>query len=128
VSRKIRIRVEKQKIDKSGRYRFVKDRMETGYAPPPSWNYLMKRPLQRINDKHRKAAQLMVRGLSLVEISREVGYGPNYWSRLKNEAPVFQECLAFYRRQDEQMYAASVERMYCEVLRLDDLRDRRKRQ
>ena len=35
----------------------------------------MKLPLQRLNDNHRKAAQLMVRGLSLVEISRLVGLG-----------------------------------------------------
>jgi hypothetical protein len=88
----------------------------------------MKPPLQRLNDKHRRAARLMVRGLSLVKISREVGYGPNYWSRLKNESPVFQECLAAYRRQEEQAYAASVEHMYCELIGLNALLERRKRQ
>jgi hypothetical protein len=56
-----------------------------------------------------------------------VGYGPNYWSRLKNESPVFQECLAYYRRQAEQAYANSIERMYCELWRLDELRDLRNR-
>src|SRR5215469_10520647 len=85
----------------------------------------MQPPLQRLNDKHRRAAQLIVRGLSLVEISREVGYGPNYWSRLKNESPVFQECLAFYRRRDEQAYTESVQRMYCERLGLNELLERR---
>jgi hypothetical protein len=70
----------------------------------------MKLPLQRLNDKHRKAAQLMAQGLSLVEIGRHVGYGPNYWSRLKNESPVFQEYLADCRRQVEQAYAISLER------------------
>jgi hypothetical protein len=85
------------------------------------------KPLQRLNDKHRRAAQLMAGGKSLVEISREVGYGPNYWSRLKNESPVFQECLAHYRRQAEQAYASSLERMYREVFRLDELHNRRER-
>ena len=84
-------------------------------------------PLQRLNDKHRKAAQLIVRGMSLVEISREVGYGPNYWSRLKNGSPVFQECLADYRRQAEQAYADGLERMYTEMFRLDELRELRNR-
>jgi len=70
----------------------------------------MKLPLQRLNDKHRKAAQLMARGRSLVEVSREVGYGPNYWSRLKNGSPVFQDALAYYRRQAEQAWASSIER------------------
>jgi len=87
----------------------------------------MKPPLQRLNDKHRKAAKLMVRGKSLVEISREVGYGPNYWSKLKNEAPVFQECLAYYRRQTEQAYANSIARMYWELFRPGDLRELRNR-
>jgi hypothetical protein len=87
----------------------------------------MKPLLQRLNDKHRKAAQLMARGMSLVEISHEVGYGPNYWSRLKNESLLFQECLAHYRRQADQAYVASIERMYCELFRLDELRERRNR-
>jgi hypothetical protein len=87
----------------------------------------MKPPLQRLNDKHRKAAQLMVRGMSLVEISREVGYGPNYWSKLKNWSPVFQECLAHYRRQDEEAHRSALERMYCEVFGLDKLRELRDR-
>ena len=84
-------------------------------------------PLLLLNDKHRKAAQLMVRGMSLVEISREVGYGPNYWSKLKNGSPLFQECLAHYRRQAEQAYADGLERMYCEMFRLDELRELRNR-
>jgi hypothetical protein len=87
----------------------------------------MKPPLQRLNDKHLRAARLMVRGLSLVKISREVGYGPNYWSRLKNESPMFQECLAAYRRQEEQAYVASLEHWYCELLGLNELRDRQRR-
>jgi hypothetical protein len=87
----------------------------------------MKPPLQRLNDKHRQAARLMVRGKSLVEISREVGYGPNYWSKLKNGSPVFQECLADYRRQAEQAYTDGLERMYNELFRLDELRELRNR-
>jgi hypothetical protein len=87
----------------------------------------VSQPLQRLNDKHRKAAQLMVRGMSLVEISRELGCRPNYWSRLKNGSPVFQECLADYRRQSEQAYADSLERMYSEMFRLDELRELRNR-
>ena len=87
----------------------------------------MSQSLQRLNDTHRKAAQLMVRGMSLVEISREVGYRPNYWSRLKNGSPVFQECLADYRRQAEQAYADSLKRMYSEMFRLDELRELRNR-
>ena len=87
----------------------------------------MTPPLQRLNDKHRKAAQLMARGMSLVEISREVGYGPSYWSRLKNGSPVFQESLAHYRRQAEQAYADGLERVYTEGFRLDELRELRNR-
>ena len=68
------------------------------------------KPPQRLNDKHRKAAQLMAKGLSLVEISREVGYGPNYWSRLKNGSPVFREYLADCRKRVEQAWATSLER------------------
>ena len=85
----------------------------------------MSQPLQRLNDKHRQGARLMARGMSLVEISRELGYRPNYWSRLKNGSPVFQECLADYRRQSEQAYADSLERMYSELFRLDELRELR---
>ena len=84
----------------------------------------MKPPLQRLNDKHRKAAQLMARGMSLVKISQEVGYGPNYWSRLKNESAVFQDALAYYRRQVDQAFADSVERMYYEVSGLGELHRR----
>jgi hypothetical protein len=62
-------------------------------------------------DKHRKAAQLMAKGMSLVEISREARYGPNYWSRLKNGSPVFQDALAYYRRQAEQAWVSSLERV-----------------
>ena len=85
------------------------------------------KPPQRLNDKHRKAAQLMAKGLRLAEIGRRVGYNANYLSFLSHECPVFQECLAHYRRQDEQAYADGLERMYAEVLGLDKLRDRNER-
>jgi hypothetical protein len=85
------------------------------------------KPPQRLNDKHRKAAQLMVKGLRLADIGRQVGYNPNYLSFLSHECPVFQECLADYRRQSEQAYADSLERMYCEMFRLDELRELRNR-
>jgi hypothetical protein len=87
----------------------------------------VSQPLQRLNDKHRTAARMMARGMSLVEISRELGYRPNYWSRLKNGSPVFQECLAHYRRQAEQAYADGLERMYSEMFRLDELHELRNR-
>jgi hypothetical protein len=85
------------------------------------------KPPQRLNDKHRKAAQLMAKGLRLAEIGRQVGYNANYLSFLSHECPVFQECLAYYRRQDERAYLGSLQRMYSEVLGLDKLRDRHER-
>jgi hypothetical protein len=69
----------------------------------------------------------MAKGLRLAEVGRQVGYNANYLSFLSHDCPEFQECLAHYRRQDEQAYADSLERMYCEVFGLDKLRDRRRR-
>ena len=85
------------------------------------------KPPGRLNDKHRKAAQLMAKGWRLADIGREVGYNADYLSFLSHQCPVFQECLAQYRRQAEQAYADSLERMYSEMFRLDELRELRNR-
>ena len=85
------------------------------------------KPPQRLNDKHRKAAQLMAKGLRLAEIGRQVGYNADYLSFLSHQCPVFQEYLADCRRQAEQAYADGLERMYTEMFRLDELRELRNR-
>jgi hypothetical protein len=79
-----------------------------------------------LNDKHRKAAQLMAKGLKLADIGRQVGYNPDYLSFLSHQCPVSQECLAYYRSRAEQAYADGLARIYCELFRLDELRNRRR--
>jgi hypothetical protein len=69
----------------------------------------MKPPL-RLNDKHRRAAQLMVEGMRLAEIGRQVGYNANYLSFLSHECPVFQQYVAECRKQAERAWATSLER------------------
>ena len=69
----------------------------------------MKPPL-RLNDKHRRAAQLMVEGMRLAEIGRQVGYNVNYLSFLSHQCPVFQQYVAECRKQAEQAWATSLER------------------
>jgi hypothetical protein len=36
-----------------------------------------------------------------------VGYGPAYWSRLKNESPLFQERIEAYRQFEEQAWRSA---------------------
>ena len=55
---------------------------------------------------------LMVQGRSLLEISRELGYGPGYWARLRNQSPLFQECVEAYRGQAEQAFANTLDDFY----------------
>lgn len=64
-------------------------------------------PLQKLSGRHQRAAQLIAQGKSHVEVSREVGYGPAYWSRLKNESPLFQDRIEFYRLQEEHAWRNS---------------------
>ena len=69
-------------------------------------------PLKKLNGRHRRAAMLMVQGRSLLEISRELGYGPGYWARLRNQSPLFQECVEAYRGQAEQAFANTLDALY----------------
>ena len=69
-------------------------------------------PLKKLNGRHRRAAMLMVQGRSLLEISRELGYGPGYWARLRNQSPLFQECVEAYRGQAEQAFANTLDDFY----------------
>lgn len=66
---------------------------------------------------------LMVQGRSLLEISRELGYGPGYWARLRNQSPLFQECVEAYRGQAEQAFANTLDDFY--KTQLDAARERR---
>ena len=80
-------------------------------------------PLKKLNGRHRRAAMLMVQGRSLLEISRELGYGPGYWARLRNQSPLFQECVEAYRGQAEQAFANTLDDFY--KTQLDAARERR---
>ena len=69
---------------------------------PPGGSRLA--PLQKLAGRHQRAAQLIAEGRSHVQVSRSVGYGAAYWSRLKNESPLFQERIEFYRQFEEQAW------------------------
>ena len=71
-------------------------------------------PLRKLNGKHLRAAQLRVRGKSLVEISREVGYTPNYWSRLENWSPLYRDRMNFLKALNDELWLRDVERRYEE--------------
>ena len=68
------------------------------------------RGLQKLNDRHRRAAQLIAQGMTFVEVSREVGCHPFYWGRLVTYSQVFQDYLYACRELSEQVYVRSVER------------------
>jgi len=57
---------------------------------------------------------MRVRGKSLVEISREVGYTLNYWSRLENWSPLYRDRMNFLKALNDELWLRDVERRYVE--------------
>jgi hypothetical protein len=67
--------------------------------------------LQKLNDRHRRAAHLLVQGMTFVEISREVGCHSDHCSRFAKDSPMFQTYLESCREVPEHIYLTSTERL-----------------
>ena len=67
---------------------------------PPGASKL--KPLEKLNRRHDRAAQLDAAGASRREIFAATGYGPTYISRLRTENPLYQQRKEYYRQNPHQ--------------------------
>lgn len=69
------------------------------------------RPIDKIRQVHHQLAQLLAKGESQVSACLITGYSQSYVSGLVNYDPAFQELLAYYSTQREQIFIDVMEQM-----------------
>jgi hypothetical protein len=80
--------------------------------------------LQSIRHTHHQAAQLMAQGKPDFEVGAITGYNPAYLAQLRS-SPAFQELLAHYGHQREQVFVDTLKRMQSLGLStLEELQER----
>lgn len=85
--------------------------------------------IQRIKAAHHRIAQLLVTGLADNEVAFATGYSPQRVTDLKNQDPAFQELLAYYQNQVNDLGILDARRIQTKAQdiaenALDEIRER----